>query len=393
MKDFKVPLQYGKTCEIDNKLYFFNMLFNGLFSINLENYSVQCVFQIPFLDDLSFAPYVHLCSYNKKILLFPNSGESILIYDTENNIYQQLFITIKDVPYNYTTAGVVQLGDKVWVFPHNLNQGILILDLLSFQLQRDFEFEKIFKDYEEILWLGKLYRDKTTFLLKNNTIIEVDITKKIILLKKDFDKKINIYTTRCDGIDYWILQKASTNVYKWSKLEDKLEEYQLSKAEWITNEGIPYSNIIFVRDMVILLNNRLKYMMQIDKKHNLIKEMKIYPENFRFLLIPFLERWEAFSAFDLIDNKIIIHPVIGNMLLIYDIEKNCMEGKELCVTTKQFPFLKKLVYQVFSGKDNIYFEKDSFGALNKYIFISDDNEKININNYLGVKIYNSLKSI
>ena len=49
--DFKMHLQCLGTCCSGDKLWFPNMTFNGLFSINLKNFELEYHGQIPFLTD------------------------------------------------------------------------------------------------------------------------------------------------------------------------------------------------------------------------------------------------------------------------------------------------------------------------------------------------------
>ena len=78
-----------------------------------------------------------------------------------------------------------------------------------------------------------------------------------------------------------------TDIYEWNRAQGELIKYQLQEEEWLNEGGIPYSNIIFVDERIIVLNFYLKYIMEIDKNAHSIKKAIEYPKGFRFWIINF----------------------------------------------------------------------------------------------------------
>lgn len=205
---------------------------------------------------------------------------------------------------------------------------------------------------------------------------------------------MDIWGIRYDGSDLWLLPYESMNVYKWYLQEDRLIKYESKETEWITSSGPPYINMAFLDNQIILLPSRLKYIMRIDMETNTIQKAFDYPEGFRFLKNKFgLEEYPAFGAFDILDRKLIMHPLLGNMLLIFDIEKNYVEGLELIVSDEEVPYLSEIMQEGYQ-LNGIYYEAEEAGGLKALISLtSRDCKKENRESagYAGKEIYDKIK--
>ena len=210
--------------------------------------------------------------------------------------------------------------------------------------------------------------DVTTIavLTENNAIIELDIEKKKNIYFKQFNQNLDIIALAYNKNSYWLLLNKVTDIYEWNCVQEELIKYQLLEEEWLNEGGIPYSNIIFVDERIIVLNFYLKYIMEIDKNAHLIKKAVEYPKGFRFLDNKF-RAWRAFAAFDVIDQKIWLHPVRGNMLLIYDIKENYLVGKEIVISTMEFPAALEGVEENILINNDIFCERDDMGGISGFI--------------------------
>lgn len=388
--DFKMHLQCLGTCCSGDKLWFPNMTFNGLFSINLKNFELEYHGQIPFLDNFAVLSYAHSnFFFENKLFFCPNNCKDILIYDIENKTYNKINILSKD---NYLTARTIQRGKKVWIYPQNLKHGIFFLNLDDLSIEESIEFNQLLAGIQDIPWIVELNEFEIAILSGDKEIIEVNILKKEIIDKKILKEDIRIFSIRYYGGSYWILFKDSSDIYEIVRKENKIIKYHLFEEEWITKKGIPYSNAIFIEDDILLLNYRLKYIMKIDKKSKTIKKAVDYPVGFKFLLNRFYNGWAAFASFDIFENKILIYPIIGNMMLIYDIEKETIEGKELLISTQDIPFLKKDSPINMFENNGYYCETEDFSKIQNFCNIINKNILIEQKNRIkfGKKIYKSM---
>lgn len=393
MKELEEYIQMIGTYQWNNKIWFSNLRFNGIFSINLDDFSLKLERIIPFLDICSYVPYVFCLGSGSKLFFFPNNCSEIMIFDMEIDAIQRIPISPMDGSNIFTTGGIICVNKQFWIFPKNIEQGIYMLDIENIRLNRSSQFDKLFKDIKMIDTVLELSEAKSAFLV-NNCIWEIAINSKKIIYRKSFDSNLEILTMRYDGISYWVLFKNSTDVYQWNRTRNETTIYNLSGTaqEWIGRRRIPYSNIIFFQGKIVLLGYGLKYVMKVDKEKQLICKAIDYPAGFRFLHNIFYNSgWAAFSNFDIRGNKVWIYPLIGNMLLIYDIENNAIEGKKLTVTSQEYPLLHEFL---INSTGRRFQEDESVSLLKMLILNRIDNEKDKKNDKknVGKRIYDIVKN-
>lgn len=397
MKNHKVHLQYSNACYCHDKIWFVEGETNSLFTMVMPEMSVYFRGKIPFIEEeikWAYAVNIH-CHYDSKLFFFPSNCRQIAIYDIKKEEIQILPILPMDNTGAYITAGIVQNEHYVWIFPYKLTQGIFRLDLDTLELERNAEFDETLKDVEYICNYDNIIRINETdlaILSGKHTIIGVNIQEKKRTFTKCFDEEIDIWGIRYDGNSFWLLLYNVTDIYEWIPAEDRLVKYQLQEEEWIDGRGGTYVNMIFRNDQIIVLPCCLKYIMRIDRETRRIYKAAEYPPQFCFLRS--LSQYPAFGAFDMIESqKIILHPLRGNMLLSYDMEKNRIEGKELVIGGENIRGLKPFLEQQLQNKYKIIYETETFGAEMLDLFIcsgtagaEDISEK-----RIGKSIYNTLK--
>lgn len=366
MKSCELTLRYLGACSFRKKLWFFNGECNGLFSLGLEDFSVEFKNRIPYLEEKAPGAYygnLHCC-YGSRIYFFPLNYNQIMVYDVERELIQGIPIIPVDGTDSYMTAGIVQSNEKVWIIPSKISQGIFILDLENLQVKADMRFDKAFDGVEYIYNFGNVVNISNTeiaILSGNDTIIGIDVQRKERLYTKCFDQSFRIWGIRYGEGSFWLLPYQGADIYEWNKKEDRIAKYQTSSQEWISGEGVPYANAAFVNGEIFLLPCALKYLAKIDKKTYTLKKAAEYPKGFRFA--DRLGAWPAFSAFDVIDNhKLLLHPLRGNRLLLYDTKKDSMEGKRLAVSAEEVPYLDEVIMQGVLDENGIAHEMDEVGS-------------------------------
>lgn len=395
MKNHKEYLSYVGGILFRDRIYFSNGGFNGLFSLNIHDLSIQFIGRIPFLDkgiQKAYGGHVHCC-YGSKILLFPANCNQILIYDTDKNDMLGIPINSVDGSNVYTTAGIAHNGEQVYIFPTKLSQGVFVLDLKTLKIERNLHIEGLLDGTEYIYNIDNVIRinEAEIAILSGKTqIIGINIREKKRTFCKQFTEDYDIWGIRYDGNNFWILSFTSTDVYEWNRTTDSLTKYQLEEEEWFSSKTVPYVNVIFMDNRVILLPLGLKYIMHIDKTKHTISKAIDYPAGFR--LLGGLGDWTAFGTYHVIEQyKVLIHPARGNMLLLYDTVNNHIEGKELTVNSDVVIYLKEIIEQRFCH-NNAVNEMDNFGVelLDLAIAKNRKYEKtVNIG-LVGERIYHTL---
>lgn len=393
-------LQYIGTCKSNNRIWFLNGAFNGLFSFDLEKYLLK--FHGKIMNSSEDAQWINPGSvnyaYENKIFFFPVKNRNILVYDIKKNFMKEVALPADYDAEPYFTAGVIEWDGKILLIPFKLSQGIYVLDPMTEKVERDEELCKLIGNegniynYNNVIQISKT---EFVFLLNKCFVIKIDMKQKKKTYCKKFDN-MDIWGIRYDGGHYWLLLNSSTDIYEWISTEDKIIRYFLPDPDWISVTGVPYYNMIFSKKHMIVLPCCLKYIMEIDKEMHTIKKAFDYPKNFRFLRNQYWDSnaWPAFAAYDIIDDhKVLIHPILGNMLLIYDSEKNSAEGRELVATCDQVPYLDKIIDNGFCKKHGVFYEIDDLGVEKlEYIMykfsVKSDKKK---NELIGKQIHDMIR--
>lgn len=391
----RIHLKYIGTCCHKNKIWFFNLDFNGLFSVDLRDFTLTYECKIPFLKEDIEQAYSNNClAYDNKLFFFPFRENRILVYDISDGNACGITINTAD-DMAFLTKETIKYGNQVWIFPHNAKLKIPILNLNTLQVEYDEELSRLIKNIDEGFGVRVTEKTETEAIVlpvNGNRFSVIDIIKKKEIYRKSFGEKTIICSIAYNEGSYWILFRNSTDIYEWKKGENQLIKYHLLQAEWIDAKrcSTPYIDMVFYKDQIIILSSQLKYIMRIDKENRIIDKAVDYPEGFRFIHSRF-DKWSAFLKYDIIDNKIWLHPLRGNMLLIYDIEKNTIEGKELVVTGEQVPFLQNvMIHRLF---DSLCYEEEEFCALENLLEMSHTlRTNIGKKEDIGKKVYDVISA-
>lgn len=362
-------LQYTNKCILGNKMWLSPLGFNGLFCMDMNSFDIEYKGKFPSRTIDTVAKHTWgTFSWNNK-LFFPVAGEiNVDVYDTESgnfsNVEVPVLIDAHKCPYYIS----VQKQDKLWFFPQEPEQGVSILDMNSLEVKRDSELTELLLNLRKgkVITILGLKEGIISVLLNNDELLEIDIEKKEILYRRVLDLDFEIYTCKCNQSGYWFMQKKSTDIYELDIEKDEFIKYTLIDEEWLKQPGIPYSNIIFCEDYILVTGNRLKNIMQIDKKNRVIKKVVEYPEGFRFIENDFI-KWTAFWAWDIVEGKIWLHPMAGNMLLVYDAVNNSIEGHKMAVPIEDVQGLLECIDWAAVKVDDVYSEKDGCPSLKCFI--------------------------
>ena len=365
MKNHKLYLQYSNACRLQDRIWFVDVEFNNLFSIDVRNLSVRFEGNIPFLDKSDQWAYsVNVnCCYGDTLFLFPSNGNYILVCDTRQGSIQGISIYPDNDSGKYVTAGIIQYDNYGLILPCKLTQGVFKLDFGALRLERSHELDKALESVEYIYNSGNVVRinsDEIAVLSGKDTIIGINLQEKKMVYCKRFDH-IDIWGIRYDGVSFWLLTYNSTDVYEWIPDEDQVIRYCLLDEEWIHGKGLAYANMVFCGEHRLLLPCCLKNIMKIDKETHSISKSADYPIGFRFF--DSFSMFSAFSSFHVLDgSRILLHPMRGNMFLIYDLDEDSIEGKQFVVSRGDIPCLKESYMQRFRQNNGIIRETDWFGV-------------------------------
>lgn len=374
MRNIRTYLKWIGCCQNENKIYFLNMSFNGLFYLDLDDLLIHFVHRFSFeqANAKSLSATVTLF-YENAIYFFPNQTNVIMKYDFYKK--QEQVIPIQNYEEKFfVTADVVRLQDFIYMFPTRLEKGIYVFDLQKGEVKKDSELSSLFETsfpFDN----NVLMRNGHCVLLGmygSNKLIEIDLVTKKIIYSKTFEEDIHIYAVHFDGNHYWILQTESTDIYEWDRENDTLQVYRNEHAEWgksksISVPPIPYSNMIFLGNEILVLPFTMRSILRIEKESKTIEEPIVLPKEFRLVNKAF-SGWPVCYQYTALEDKILLYPCRGNMLLVYDTITKQMTGKEMAVSEEEVYYLREILEENCMRSTSCM-ENDDLGTLEDFINI------------------------
>lgn len=368
MGNIKIHLKFGKGFMVEEKLYFFNLTFNGIFYVDITDLSIHFVDKFfTEKESTTFLSSEGGVVFNDAIYFLPNETNGILKYNFVTG--SQQFIDINNMQTKiFDGADIICLQNKAYLFPYKLNKGIYVLDLQLENIEKHMELSSffpsdiginIFPTHDNCVLVG---------IYDSNKFVEIDLETKKIVCTEILQEDIKISGVCFDGSNYWILQTESTDIYEWNRESGVLQKYINENVEWERNieYRIPYSNMIFLEDEVLVLNYSLKNILHINKSKKVIDEPIFFPKEFQLVNAAFCG-WAICRDFIILENMVLIYPCRGNMLLVYDKVTKQLSGKEMTASEDEIPFLKKMINQLFLEKKPYIEVSEEFGTLVHFI--------------------------
>ena len=346
MNKDRIEMAYYSYVRVENKMYFSHIFFNGLFEMNLDDFSVKFICRFPEVDAREFCLHGmgQAVEYKNRIYFFPLNCRFIHSYDIEGGDIKGILLPMEtpiETDRYFLGAYKWINKDKVWLFSRILSKGVFIFDLNSQDIQRDDILTNSLAKYQTITNFietpnGKLY----TCSLPDNILIEVKVDERQV---KEYP--IPIGSVKISSINYRkeafvFADKYTGGVYEW-KLGDKCAHiFMADKEERMSLKEAPFSLCCYGNNEMYIFPSRDKNIMKIASDSGLVKKAADYPEDFYFT-----NKWDeiaqfpAFGACEIMGDEIWLHPCIGNKLLIFNTKSNYIIGKELSIDISEvFPY-------------------------------------------------------
>lgn len=345
MKKDGIEVAYYSYIKINRKMYFSHIFLNGLFEMDLDDFSVKFLGRFPEADSDAFCLHGmgQAIKYKNNIYFFPLNCRVIHCYNLEDNEMTVISIPMKTDDYFLGVHKYVK-ENKVWLFSGVTSNGVIVFDLDSQSIIKDNVLSEFLSKYEiKTNYVetpdGKLY----TCCLPENTLIEINIEKRQI---KEFP--IHIDDIKIGSIHYqkgtfWFIDKCTGSVYK-QQGDQYMQISVVEEIEWIAPKEGPFAACRSVDDKMYVLPGRSKYIMKIEADRTIIKAVD-YPKDFCFTSKYDTEtcHFSDFGAFEIVNDKIWLHPCKGNQLLIYDTKSNQITGQDIYISTSELFPLERLM--------------------------------------------------
>lgn len=381
----EIDLQYICAIREGGKFYFSAANMNGLFELNLENYSVK--FITSFYGYPITYNYLHrsIVSYKNKLYFFPLNGKNIHCYELESGIQR-----IIEIPTGKTTQITERFHgsytfvreNRVWLFSRELNIGVFVFDMEKESIRKLEKISKIFSEYDKITNFteneeGKLF----TYSIGHKVLLEIDIERETI--KEHFVENcdLDIISINYFKGKFWFVDKYSGDVCEWMIEKDTIYKYVVNGLEWINGKEMPLGMCCFINDKIYTIPLHSKYIMKIDQQSGKIVKAIGYPKDFYF----FTElEIGAFSLYEVIGDLIWFHPCKGNRLLIYNTKSEQIESKK--IFTNFYTILDYVFFQEEVINESAICSLDYWCQSNLKKYRNNDGVKVSIGRVIYEKM-------
>ena len=368
MMNIRTHLKWCSSCQVENKIYFVNTTFNAVFYLDVTDWTIHFVHKFSFeragATGLSEVPGLY---FENAIYFFPSNTNVIMKYDLAKQ--QEKIIPIQGYTGElFQTVAAIKRNQMIYIFPACLQDGIYVLDLQKEKVEKDKEISLLFSSDCSYCGGVVLTCDEHVLLgvYRSNRILEIDLAAKKIIYTKTLGKNVSIYSLYFDGSHYWILQNRSTDICEWDKENDVLDIYTNENVIWGEAAGLPYSNMVFLENEILVLNARLKNVLRINKEKKTIERPVEFPKEFQLDKYKFCNG-SVMCQYAVHEAKVLLYPWRGNMLLIYDGVTGRMTAKEFIVSEREIPYLVDVLSEIFAADNGLQTEQDILQTLENFM--------------------------
>ena len=351
----------------NNKFWFVNASFPGLFSVDKDSLQVDSYgFPKEIEDNIEAGWYgIHFIE-GESIIFLPTNAEDIVVFNTCAGDFDRISMDSNNDIVQTIAAFDDRNAECIWA----CDESMRVFKIWRSPLRVSYapEMSSVFKSVGKIRSTEKISNDEIMIVTTENKLfcisLRVKETKEIICLGNHSN---HIQHVRFDGKCYWMTFSDSCEVWKWDVYFKEHEVYQIDEEiEWDTrtNLRIPFSDIRVYEDIVVLTNFRLQHIYYIDKqkKEHVIRKLFEYPRDFRYVDDYFANGHSNYASCYRLQDSLYFLPMSGgNMMLKYNVKTKELIGKLFCIDKDIIKGYEKILYnQVRRGE--VWREREDFSV-------------------------------
>lgn len=345
----RLNLHYRSCIRMKDKMYFSEAFFNGLFEMDLNDFSVKFIGH--FSGENKSKMLLHggrAVQYKDVIYFFPSCIKQVHYYNVVTGVEHSIAVPILDNE-EFVIIGIVQRKNRVWFFSAEASRGVFVLDMAENSIKKADALTILFSKYKSVTNFIELAKEGNafTYCTSESALLEIDVEKEIIQEHKISigDKEI-CSINYCEGMFYFI-DAVSGDLYEWGWHNKYLRKFSANNVEMSGGKGVPFSNCCFVNGNIYMIPLRSEYVMKIMKDDGIMERAFEYPKDFqRIKTVNLYYEPALMSSFEVIHNEIWFYPFGSNQLLIYDTKTNQLVGKKVTLDIDRvFPY-EGIVYEI-----------------------------------------------
>ncbi len=379
----KIHLQYRSGVRVNDKFYFSEVYFNGLFELDLHDFSVKFICNFSGEDKKRIL--LHTCraiQYRNIIYFFPLSSRQVDYYNLITKKADNITIPTTDGK-EFLTADVVQRKNKIWMFSSDPSIGVFVLDLENQSITSADVLNEMLTKYGTNRRLIDIPEEEKLFIYCVNifVLLEINLEKAQIKEYKVPLDNSNICMANCNNGVFYFIDSVLGDLYEWERGSAHVLRYMAQHFERVLLEGRPFADCCFVNDDIYMIPWASKHVMKINKDERTMEKAFDFPDDFQYL-----DNYRPdyslgmMACCEVVRNEIWFHPCGGNRLLAYDtVSEQVIERKIVIDVDKMFSY------------EGTFHEKTQ-GMLDYFCYGVKRNEEISmkIKEPCGGKIYQAL---
>lgn len=385
MEENKLNLHFESYVRMKDKVYFSESFFNGLFELDLNDYSVR--FLCHFSNERKNRILLHgaAAQYENKLFFFPMCGRQIHCYDLINQKESRICIPIGE-DKAFIVIRAIQRGKKVWLFSADSSMKVFIFNMEDQSVERAEILSELLEKYKPLAGVLDVAEEKKVFSYckDKSMVLEIDIENSQIKEYKPAIDNSNVYLMGYYMGGFYFQDVTTGDCYEWDSNKDSMRKLKALDLESNDSGGLLFSGCRFVNGNIYLIPWKNKFVLKSDE--GVLKKAFDYPEDLQRF-----HRGETHDDFvpgvmkatDVVGHKIWLYPYGTNQLLIYDVKTDRVEEKRITLE----------VDRVFPCEGAVY-EYDTVPLEYFYYGIRKNEKKsVSLDKSLGGIIYKAVNKL
>lgn len=341
----RLNLHFESYIRIENKIYFSEAFFNGLFELDLTDFSVRFVCHFSNEDKHRLLLHSSAAQYENKLFFFPKCSRQIHCYDLLNQKEKIVRIPIEE-DQEFLTLKAVQMEGKVWLFSSDPSMNMFVFNMEDQSVDRAELLDKLLEQYKPLAGVSTVAEEKKifTYCKSKSMLLEIDIERSQIKEHKLATDNMNLYLMGYCAGKFYFQDITTGDFYEWDSRKDSLQKYTVLDLESIEIDGLFYSDCCFVDGNIYMVPWKNKFVLK--EEDGVLKKAFDYQKSFqrcntgRTYYEP-----GVMKACEVVDNKILFYPYGTNRLFIYDTKTGQVEEKSITVEVDNLYPSKGRIYE------------------------------------------------
>lgn len=328
----KLNLHCRSGIRVKDKFYFSEAFFNGLFELDLNDFSVK--FICHFSGERKSRMLCHgrqMINYKDTIYFFPTCIKRIHYYDLIKKEENNILLPSMENEEEFVVSGIVQKNNKIWMFSVNHANGVFMLDMDEKKILKAEVLSKLLLKYKKITNFIEIPEEgkAAAYCISDALLLEIDVELEQIKEHKLQIENANICEINYHEGKFYFIDAVSGDLYEWQWNNMNLRRFAAQGIDRISNEGALFFDCCFVGDDIYMLPSRNKHVMKIGADGIMAKAFE-YPEGFQIIrTVRSFYDPSVMLFFEVIDNEIWFYPYGSNQLLIYDTKTDKITGEKI----------------------------------------------------------------